>query len=595
MSLKKKVTVAVAVTLAAMMSLSACGGSGDTTASDEDDNSLMTVEVFDGLANYQGEQKGWFAKIIKDKFNIKLNIVAPNVAGGGSTLFDTRAAAGNLGDIVIYGYDTGKGAKLVKSGLIADMTPYLDGMDYINKYKDATDYVNEQIGQESGVWGIPSAVVDTLTPDQASEGLEPTFGPYLRWDLYKEIGYPEIDTLEDLIPVLKQMQDKAREESGTDDIYAMSLFKDWDGNMMNNAKQPTCFYGYDEVGFVLAKGDGSDFESITQEDGIYERVIKFFNAAYRAGIVDPESTTQNYDTMNSKYKDGKVLFSFWPWLGQAAYNTNSNKAEGKGFMLAPLKDMKIFSYGATPRGDKTMIALGSQAKNKQRLVKFINWLYSPEGVYDSSNQTGGSAGPQGLNWEIKDGQPVLTEFGSSVLSGESENVPEEWGGGSYSDGISALNFTTVTVNDIDPDTGYTYNPVLWPSEIEKANQNTLNQDWQEHMGASTTMEYLKNNDMLLVGAGSSYVQPEEDSQISTLRGSIKTEIVNSSWKASFADSESECEKIFSEMIKTVNGLDIDSVLEVDMKNAKDQDKARKDILKEYQNKESSSSSDSSSE
>ena len=85
------------------------------------------------------------------------------------------------------------------------------------------------------------------------------------------------------------------------------------------------------------------------------------------------------------------------------------------------------------------------------------------------------------------------------------------------------------------------------------------------------------------------------SQISTLRGSIKTEIVNSSWKASFASSESECEKIFNEMIKTVNGLDIDSVLKVDMKNAKDQDKARKNILKEYQNKEKSSSSDSSSE
>lgn len=346
---------------------------------------------------------------------------------------------------------------------------------------------------------------------------------------------------------------------------------------------------------MLAKGDGSDFESITKEGGIYERVIKFFNAANRAGIVDPESTTQNYDTMNSKYKNGKVLFSFWPWLGQAAYNTNANKAEGKGFMLAPLKDMKIFSYGAAPRGDKTMIALGSKAKNKQRLVKFINWLYSPEGVYASSNQTGGSAGPKGLNWEIKDGKPVLTEFGSAVLSGESKNVPEEWGGGSYSDGISALNFTTVTVNDIDPDTGYTYNPVMWPSEIEKANQNPLNKDWQEHMGASTTMEYLENNDMLLVGAGSSYVQPEENSQISTLRGSIKTEIVNSSWKASFASSESECEKIFNEMIKTVNGLDIDSVLKVDMKNAKDQDKARKNILKEYQNKEKSSSSDSSSE
>ena len=36
----------------------------------------MTVEVFDSLASSQGLQKsGWFAKIVKDKFNIKLNII----------------------------------------------------------------------------------------------------------------------------------------------------------------------------------------------------------------------------------------------------------------------------------------------------------------------------------------------------------------------------------------------------------------------------------------------------------------------------------------------------------------------------------------
>lgn len=58
----------------------------------------IVVDVFDGLANYQGIQSGWFAKLIKDKFNMELNIIAPNVAGGGSTLFEIRSAAGNLGD-----------------------------------------------------------------------------------------------------------------------------------------------------------------------------------------------------------------------------------------------------------------------------------------------------------------------------------------------------------------------------------------------------------------------------------------------------------------------------------------------------------------
>ena len=32
----------------------------------------LTIDVFDSLSNYQGIQSGWFAKLVLDKFNIKL-------------------------------------------------------------------------------------------------------------------------------------------------------------------------------------------------------------------------------------------------------------------------------------------------------------------------------------------------------------------------------------------------------------------------------------------------------------------------------------------------------------------------------------------
>ena len=41
----------------------------------------LTIEVYDVAANYQGMQTGWYAKEIKDRFNIELNIVAPQVSG----------------------------------------------------------------------------------------------------------------------------------------------------------------------------------------------------------------------------------------------------------------------------------------------------------------------------------------------------------------------------------------------------------------------------------------------------------------------------------------------------------------------------------
>ena len=580
-SVGRKLVAACGV-LAVACTMAACGGD---TASDADDNSLMTVEVFDQLANYQGEQKGWFAKVIKDKFNIKLNIVAPNVAGGGNTLFDTRAAAGNLGDIVIIGSGSGQAEKVVKSKLVTDLSSYIKNTKYLKTYQGAIDQLTKDANQESGMWGIPTSV-SSLSPTESSEGVEPTFGPFVRWDYYKEIGYPKVATLEDLLPVLKQMQDKAREETGSDDVYALSLFKDWDDQAMQNGFQLPAFYGYAEgTGYAMSNADGTDAQSLIDENGVYVRALKFYNKAEQMGLVDPESTTQNYDTMYSKYKEGKILFSFWPWLGQAAYNTDAHKKDGKGFMMLSIDDMKIASKGAQPNGTTTSIGVGEKAKNKERLVKFIDWLYSPEGIQAAGSQTNGAAGLKGLAWDIKDGKPVLTDFGVKAMGGESVNVPEEYGGGGYSDGASQLNVSTVLNKDIDPRTNAPYNYQMWDSELAKRD-TALDKDWQEHMGgARTTMEYLERSGKLAVIPGASYTTPDEDSVISTTRGQLKTAVVNACWQAVFSKSDDEFNSIWSKMQKEVDGLGYKKVYDVDMKNTKDMFKARQAIEKEYASRE----------
>ena len=109
----KKIT---ALLMAAVMtvSLAACGSSGTTTAEPAADSSTeakaeteadaddadadteaaaadgesydelleeiipeetVTLDVFDQLANYSGEQIGWFGQIMLEKFNVKLNII----------------------------------------------------------------------------------------------------------------------------------------------------------------------------------------------------------------------------------------------------------------------------------------------------------------------------------------------------------------------------------------------------------------------------------------------------------------------------------------------------------------------------------------
>jgi putative aldouronate transport system substrate-binding protein len=582
MKLRKKVSLALVALLAAGSLASCSAGGAEQGAIDEFPEKWdeeITIDVFDGLANYMGIQQGWFAKIVEDKFNMKLNIIAPNVAGGGDTLYNTRVAAGDLGDLII----TDKGEKLdelIEGGLVQDSANYYGAMDNVAEFDAAVEKLNDG---KDGVYGFPSSV-SSLKPTEPSEGLNPTFGPYVRWDYYKEAGYPQISTLEDLLPVLADMQAAHPTADNGQPTYAFSLFKDWDGNMMVTAKQPACFYGYDEIGFVLAKADGSDYQSILDPDSEYMRNLKLYFDANQLGLVDPESTTQNYDTLFSKFQNGQVLFSWWPWLGQSAYNTEENMAAGKGFQMVPLEDQNIFSYGAEAYGGKPVFAIGSKAEDPERIAAFIDWLYSAEGAYANSSQTGASAGPQGLTWDVNEaGEPELTDFGNQVFLEGGATVPEEWGGGDYADGVSALNLSAVLPIEVDTETGLPYSYTFWPT-YQASIANPLTEDWSGKMGGATsTMEYLQANDQVLVAPGASYTAPADSSEIETLRNQVKEIIKQLSWQMVFAESEAQFESLRDELIETANGLGYEQVLEFDMDNAKSQNDARVAVAEEFAN------------
>ena len=539
---------------------------------------FITVDVFDAQANFQGIQSGWFAKVVKDRFNMELNIIAPNVAGGGDTLYGIRSAAGNLGDLVIVGGDKGNLESMVTAGLIMDMSGYLKGKD-IMRYETAIRDLNNRVST-TGIYAIPSELSQN-SPLTSSETMEPTYGPYLRWDLYEQLGYPEIKTLEDLLPVLKDMQELMPYSDVGNPTYAFSFFKDWDGNMMNNAKQPACLYGYDESGFVLAKADGSDYQSIVDSDSIYMRTLKFYFEANQLGLVDPESPTQNYDSVFLKYQQGDIFFCVWPWLSQSAYNTLSNKEEGKGFMLATIDDMQIYSYGCRPMGnDQEIICIGSNAKDPERLADFIDWLYSEEGVFNNSAQVaGGTAGPEGLTWERTENGPVLTDFGMQALMNGDVELPEEWGGGLWSDGISELNYKPIVQSDLTKD-GFPYAYQLWDSVTAMENTE-LDENWKEHMGAESTLEYLNAHNMIAVSPGCNFNYPSEDSEITTLRSQCRNIIVDYSWKMVFARDEEEFYSLQSTMQSKVKSLGYDAVYAFDLEAVKEKTAAQQKIVELY--------------
>lgn len=556
---RSKALLCASLLLTSTLGLFGCS-SGQTSQAKVYEEPLV-IDVFDSLANYQGMQSGWFAKLVKDKFNMELNIIAPNVSGGGDTLYRTRAAAGNLGDLIICSGQNNNLQDLVTAGLVIDMQDYLKDGE-IMKYEKAIRNLNDPI-DSTAIYAIPSSV-SFQNCTQPSESGDPTFGPYLRYDLYAALGYPSIETLDDLLGVLAQMQALQPVSESGNPTYAFSFFKDWDGNMMNSAKQPACFYGYDEYGFVLAKADGSDYQDIMQDDSFYLRNLKMYFDANQLGLVDPASPNQNYNEMFDKYAAGDILYAPWPWLGQSAYNTLSNRTSGKGFMFVPIEDMQILLNGCNPYGDDTsIIAVGRNAKDPERLADFINWLYSPEGIYANSAQSvTGTAGPEGLTWEMTGDGPALTEVGVEALLRSDVKLPDSWGGGMWKDGISRINFTTVILTDTAPN-GYPYRYTQWDS-YRQMDDTTLEKAWKNHMQADSTMDYLLQTGKYLVSPGCSYFSTTESNEISTIRNQCKRIIVDTSWAMVFAKDEETFYELQSTMQETVRSLGYEQVLLHDM-------------------------------
>ena len=539
----------------------------------------MKVDVFDQIANYGGIQKGWFAKIAKDKFNVTLNFITPNVSGGGDTLFDTRSAAGNLGDIIITNTGGGRMAKLVKAGLVSDMTPYLKGQKYLNKYMGSAKAVSKLVGKP-GVWGFGQDVSDK-SPAEPAESYAPKEAPYIMWNWYREIGYPKIKNLDDFVGVLKKMQDKARQETGKNDIWAVSLFKDWDDTTMRNATDIAEWFGYMPQGDTLFKPNGTGYETPLKKDGIYQKVLQFLYKCNQAGILDPESATQDWNKLTQKVTDGEVLStvnSYMYWT----QNTPDNLAKGQGMFIAPLEDMKPHTSGFQPLGNPSAtVALGSKAKNKQRLVKFINYLYSSEWAYGMQAMP-----PDGLAYTLKNGKPVLTQFGErAAFSANGLKMPASWGGGDFiGQTYQTVNYPGLNIQSTDPKTGEPYNPRAWSSYLNRKLDPTT-QDWSNHMdGAKNAAQYMEKTGKIDVAPGSSFVPEEASSQMQVVQSQIKASVVQHSWKAVMAKNEAAFNKEMDQMIEQAKGYGYADIEKFNAKQIAQWRASMKQIVAEYGNK-----------
>lgn len=535
----KKMKRIMALLLAAIMVsglLAGCGKKED----------YITLTIYSQLANYSGEMQGWFAQILKDKFNVKVNLIPD-----GDGVYETRMEAGDLGDIISWGSDDKDYQQAVQAGLLYDWEednllqeygPYIyehmqDALEknkLVSAKKDADGNI---IGEADTIYGFGHNVASS------SESHDAFFYTWdIRWDLYQQLGHPEVKDLDDLLLVLEQMKEISPTGDNGKPNYGMSIWPDWDGNYVMYVKaMASAYYGYDEFGFGHYNVTNGEFYDALATDSPYLEMLEWFNQLYRKGLLDPDSMTQTYDTMIEKVQNGNVFFSIFNYAGSLAYNKENHYGNNMIMeSLVPEEACPIVAGLSTVGGNRVW-SIGANTQYPELCMEIINWLCTPEGRITLDY------GPKGLCWDYdENNKTYFTDFGKICFEDRTTLMPNEWGGATFNEGAFQVNNTTWTAADINPESGERYDQQYWASTQVPEGRCDAERDWREFTGCQTIDAYMETCNYA-VDIPTTFSLDALDPVTQAQWDQVAICLTDYSWRAIYAESDEEFDNIVNEM------------------------------------------------
>lgn len=524
------------------------------TLAEGDYREPITLTVFSEVANFAGEQSGWFAKEVKDRFNITLKFVSSNVD---SNAFTTAITSEDLGDIVCWGdmgehFTTALNADLLLDMSDIDMSAYPTLNTYFTKaFQKVTDFCAAQ-GKE-GKYGFSYSVA--MEDDAWAELTDPTYALQIRYDAWEKAGKPELKTLEDLPAFLKALQDAVPENENGEKVYAYGGFGDWEDCVMKFTWDLMTFYGYKEADFLGVNYATGDVVNPLEENSLYYRALKVNNQLYRAGLFDPESVSQNFDTYTQKLSSGRYLMTLWGWITNN-YNSAERAANKVGYTTFMIEDSAPQQLTVSTAGGNRLWSLGADCEYPERALELIEWLCTEEGAIVQNY------GPKGLCWDYdENGIPYMTDFGWQCQEDrKSTQMPAENGGGTYEDGESKFNHETIKLEQMIPGKTYSYSYKGWPCYAERYSTE-LSKAWSEEYadGATSGIDlYRKIGKVSVVPSvvvGWSF--PEMSDAAKANRALFAPVMKQGSWQCVYAETDEQFDELWNSMVATCKSYGYD--------------------------------------
>jgi len=507
----------------------------------------VTLQVYTQLANYSGLQTGWFGDVMLKKFNVKLNII-PDPDG----VYETRMAAGNLGDLVIWGNDQDEYVNAYKAGLLFNWEDekLLDNYGpYIKANMPKALEKNKKISG-GNLYGFGFRV--SANPKERQEFF---YTWDLRYDLYEKLGKPRIKTLDDMVKVLADMKKICPKDDKGNPTYGVSLFNDWDGNMVMYVKSTaTAYYGYDEFDFGLYDPSTQKFHPAIEVNGPYLKALKFYNNLNQKGLLDPDSQTQKYNGQSEDFQNGTAFFTIFNWMGSGTYNSEEHLKAGKGMYPVLPEQATPIGYGQNIYGGNRVWTIGADTEYPELCMAILNWLSTPEGFLTSQ------WGPKGTVWDYdKNGKTFLTDLGKKTTADPNgTDMPAPYSG-KWIDGSFKINNETWSYDATNPETkGETYNWKKWASNLTPPKYE-IEASWRKWANASIPDDYLGAHKYILA-PGTMFAEDPIPETLKVKWNQVAESIKQNSWKAIYAKNDKEFDTIVATMIKEVNSYGFDEIM-----------------------------------
>lgn len=365
-----------------------------------------------------GVQSDAIAKELEEKTGVTLEWILAS----GDDYYNKVAALAASGDLPdIIGINTSKNDQLreilLNSDATLDLTELLktNGENFTNdaSMRFATNYARKFYSNNTDKqYQLQLFVGNQTNPSQ------PLVSNFIRWDYYKELGYPKINSLDEFLDVMEQMQNAHPTAENGKKAYAFSMWMDW-------GTWPLAVSGFQEglSGNNLMAVDNKNYEIAPSldADGYAWKYLQFWNRAKQRGLLDPDALTQGYSQWNEKLKAGQIYWMQPNWE-LATYAPDPSKGFAPVDISGGASDSYIFNF-ITSQGQDGY-AINKNCKYPDRAMDFLNYCASYEGTRLLLN------GVEGQTWDIVDGKPLFREEVYNEVSKDSA-AAQKYGLGMY--------------------------------------------------------------------------------------------------------------------------------------------------------------------